>query len=477
MLKEVGSFLIIYQYAILTYFLILSGVYSGILVYAFHYMRNSEKSRIDGITLKKLMFNSNARPVSVLIPAYNEEVNILQTVSSTINCEHPEFEVIVINDGSTDATLQTLQVALELVMSSKPIQKVLQYEKIRDVYISRKYPNVIVVDKENGGKADALNAGMDVSTYPFVCAIDADSILEPDALLRIGNQFLMDKELVASGGSVRVLNGCEVKDGRVVRIRAPHSIIECVQIAEYLRGFMAGRVTWQSMHSLLIISGAFGIFRKDLLQKIGGYRKTVGEDMDLVVRLHRYCILNKIKYRVAFDPEPVCWTQVPSDFLSLLRQRNRWQRGLVDSMWHSRGMFFNPRYGKIGFVAFPYFFFIETLGPLVEITGYFSLAIFWILGWVSIEFLILFFIFAVLWGALLNISAVLLDNLISRRYEKSSDVAWVAAYSALEFFGYRQIVDIERLFGTLFAWRTHWGHAKRKAMSKSDLTDEEKVTH
>lgn len=465
MLKEIGSLLVIYQYVILLYFLLLAIVYSGIIMYAFHQLKQLAYTRFNDSDLEKLICACNVRPISVVIPAYNESINIIETILSAQKCIYPEFEIIIVNDGSTDDTLEILKNHFLLEHIDRPVQKRLAYKSINSLYVSSVFPNIFLVDKENGGKSDALNAGLDVSTFPLFCAMDADSLLEPDALMRMSNQFLFDKNLVASGGSVRVLNGCEVTSGVVSSVKAPQSILERIQIAEYLRGFLAGRVVWDRMRSLLIISGAFGVFRKDLIHSIGGYRRTVGEDMDLVVRLHRYCVNAGIEYHVAFDPEPVCWTQVPSDFRSILLQRNRWQRGLVSALWHSRGIFMNPRYGAVGIIAYPYFLFIELLGPFVELTGYISIVIFFILGWVSLQFFILFLALAIFWGGVLNIAAVIFDNMISKRYESTLDIIKIALSSALEFLGYRQIVDFERAIATLFAWRTKWGHPKRKPIS------------
>jgi cellulose synthase/poly-beta-1,6-N-acetylglucosamine synthase-like glycosyltransferase len=473
MISEIGSFLIAYQYVILFYFILLAVIYSAIILYAFRYLGRMAYTRLNEQDLIKLMESSNVRPISLIIPSYNESINIVETVLSAHNCIYPEFEIIIVNDGSTDNTLEILKKNFDLEPIDRPIQKRLEYNEIKQLYVSLRYPNIIVVDKLNGGKSDALNAGLDVSNYPLYCAMDADSLLESDALMRMANRFLFDKNLVASGGSVRVLNGCEVQNGVITRIKAPKSIIERIQVAEYLRGFLAGRVVWDKMHSLLIISGAFGVFRKELIHGIGGYRRTVGEDMDLVIRLHRYCVKNGLEYHVAFDPEPVCWTQVPSDFRSLLLQRNRWQRGLVSALWHNRIIFLNPHYGKVGFIAYPYFVLVEMLAPFIEFTGYVSVVIFFVLGWISFHFLILFLVLAILWGALLNISAVIFDNKITRRYEKTSDVVKISISSALEFLGYRQIVDFERAIGTLFAWRTKWGHPIRNQISDNVTSAEE----
>jgi cellulose synthase/poly-beta-1,6-N-acetylglucosamine synthase-like glycosyltransferase len=268
---------------------------------------------------------------------------------------------------------------------------------------------------------------------------------------------------VATGGIVRVLNGCRIENGKVVKIFAPERSLEVFQSVEYVRGFLTGRTAWNFTNSLLVISGAFGIFRKDIVQAINGYRKTVGEDMDIVVRIHRHCLEQKVKYKIVFVPDPVCWTQVPSDWSSLLRQRNRWQRGLMECLWHNRVMLFNPRYKAIGFFAFPYFLIVEAMGPSIEFFGYLTFIVLAFFGMINRDMTLLFLMLAVVWGMSLNLGAILLDNLIFRRYERVWDLVKLSLFAVLEYLGYRQLIVVERLFATfqLFG-RDHWGTQNRK---------------
>lgn len=466
-MHAIAIFLIMYQALILIYFLFLNLGYTFITIFAFLFIKRSSDATPDLPRLDHLVGLSNLRPISILIPAYNEELNIVSTVEGARRLRYPEFEVIVINDGSTDKTLEALGKAFSLIPIERPPKRLLQTAEIRTVFRSKVDPRIWVVDKANGGKADALNAGLIYSSYPLFCAIDADSILESDALLRMGQQFLINKELVAAGGAVRVLNGCVVRGSQVVEVKAPGGVLNNIQIAEYLRGFMAGRVAFGAMDSLLIISGAFGIFRKDLVLAISGFRDTVGEDMDLVLRLHRYCVEQKIKYKVHFVPEPVCWTQVPGDLLSLLRQRNRWQRGLVDSIWHNRGMLFNPKYGNVGLIGMPYFVLIELFGPLVEFIGYFGFVLFLFFNLLNPVYAVLFFVLSIVWGMWLNAAAVLLDNYAIHKYRKITDSYKIAILGTLEYLGYRQLVTVERLIATFQGWRSHWGSAERKAIEEA----------
>jgi len=412
----------------------------------------------------KILLSSQAvyRPISILVPAYNEELTILSTIKSLLTLYYPEFEIIVINDGSTDKTLDLLISEFNLIPIPTAVKLSLPHKPIKNLYISVDYPNLTVIDKENGGKADALNAGINVSQYPFFCCIDADSILDPEALLRASRLFFEDKTVIAVGGIVLPLNGAVVEEGTIKEFKAPKKLIELFQSIEYTRGFLAGRTGWSILNSLLIISGAFGVFRKDMVISIGGYRKTVGEDMDLVVRLHKYCLENKIPYKIAFIPDPICYTQVPTDLTSLLKQRNRWHRGLIDSLLYSKGMFLNQKYKLVGKIGFPYFVFVEALGPIVEFIGYVSFIIFYILDLISKEYAFLFFCLAFVWGMWINIASVFLDNYLYRRYSSLADIIKLLFVGILEFFGYRQLIVTERIIATFQFWRKEWGKPLRE---------------
>ncbi|GLI39198.1 glycosyltransferase family 2 protein [Geobacter hydrogenophilus] len=411
------------------------------------------------------------RPISVLVPAFNEEKTIISSVSNLLTLNFPEYEIVVINDGSTDDTLSLMIAKFDMMEIERPLSLKLHHEPIRAQYVSLSHPNLFLIDKENGGKSDALNVGINASRYPLFCSMDADSLLESDALLRASKLFVEDREVIATGGIIRVLNGCTVENGKITSVRAPKRALECFQSVEYIRGFLTGRTSWNAFNSLLIISGAFGIFRKDMIQAIGGYRKSVGEDMDLVVRLHRHCNKEKIRYKILFVPDPVCWTQVPSDYRSLLKQRNRWHRGLIDSLRFSRGMSLNPRYGKVGLVGVPYFLLVEAFGPTIEFAGYFSFVFFFFFGYISRDFALLFLLLSVLWGTWLNIGSILLDNLIYRRYHSVWDLLKLSFFGLIEFIGYRQLIVVERLIATFTFWKTEWGKAHRQEI-KDDIPQE-----
>jgi cellulose synthase/poly-beta-1,6-N-acetylglucosamine synthase-like glycosyltransferase len=462
MLEVLAYFLLAIQFIIFLYFIVVNSIYT-------YFSLASIKELLINLKIStqpklKILLSSQAmyRPISILVPAYNEELTILSTVKSLLTLYYPEYEIIVINDGSTDKTLDLLISEFNLIPVPAAVKLSLPHKPIKNFYISIDYPNIIVIDKENGGKADALNAGINVSQYPIFCCIDADSILDPEALLRASRLFFEDKTVIAVGGIVLPLNGAVVEGGTIKEFKAPKKLIELFQSIEYTRSFLAGRTGWSILKSLLIISGAFGVFRKDMVISIGGYRKTVGEDMDLVVRLHKYCLENKIPYKIAFIPDPICYTQVPTDWTSLLKQRNRWHRGLIDSLLYSKDMFLNPKYKSVGTIGFPYFVFVEALGPIVEFTGYLSFIIFYILDLISKEYAFLFFCLAFVWGMWINIASVFLDNYLYRRYSSLADIIKLLFVGILEFFGYRQLIVIERIIATFQFWRKEWGKPLRE---------------
>ena len=331
------------------------------------HLRHMESIRFDWIKRSPL-----APPITILVPAHDEEKSICTAVRNLLDLDYPELEVIVINDGSGDGTLQRMQQEFRLRSVRAVYIPQVVTAPVRALYRSNVDPRLVVVDKEPAGsKADAVNAGLNAATSPYVCIVDADSVLERDALLRIMVPVLADpKRVVSVGGIVRVLNGSEIEAGRMRRVRLPRKSIEVIQVVEYLRAFLIGREAWARGNMLMIISGAFGVFRTDLVRAIGGYRGcAIGEDFDLVARLHRHLLDKGADYRIEFVPDPVCWTEVPSDLRSLGRQRARWHKGLLDVLWPNKDMLFRPRYGLVGCFALPYLWLFELLAPVIELGG------------------------------------------------------------------------------------------------------------
>ena len=406
--------------------------------------------------------------ISVLVPAYNEEAGIAASIRSMLQLSYSDFEIIVINDGSKDSTLEVLTREFKLQPFPEAIHARLETQPIRGTYRSTLHGNLRVIDKENGGKADSLNAGLNLARHPLFCGVDADSLLERDSLQRVVRPFLRDWRVVATGGTVRIANGCEVQDGSLTRVRLPRNVWALFQVVEYLRAFLFGRLGWSQLNAMLIISGAFGLFRTSVVVAAGGYRpQTIGEDMELVVRIHRMLREQGQDYRVEFVPEPVCWTEAPEDRKTLRNQRIRWQRGLSESLSTNWGLMFNRNGGAPGWLAFPFMVAFEWLGPLIELGGYAFMVFAYLSGLISWDAFAVFLFVAIGLGILLSASGLLLEEMAFQLYPRLSDLAVLALVIVVENFGYRQLNSWWRLIG-LFRWaaqsESKWGEMKRKGI-------------
>ncbi len=452
------------DYVILVYFLALNSVYALLLLLSIPEIWEQTRLAEDEDT-QRLMQSDALPPITILVPAYNEEKTIEASVTAILTLHYRTFEVVVVNDGSKDGTLETLRHAFDLYEVPRTYPETLPTKTLRAVYRSRTRTKLVVVDKENGGKADSLNAAINTSRFPLVIAVDADTLIEPDALLRLTRPFLLGREIAAVGGTVRVANGCTVQHGQVIDARVPRRLLPGIQVVEYLRAFLFGRLGWNRLGGNLIVSGAFGLFRKDLLLAVQGYRTTsIVEDLDLVVRLHRYLQRRKVRYDVPFIPDPVAWTEVPESKQVLARQRERWHRGLAAAMWEYRGMLFNPRYGRVGLIAVPFYTLGETLAPLVEVFGYVITAVALALGVVNATFALLFLLVAWGYGMLLSLWAVVLEEVSFRRYRRVGDLARLVGFALLENLGYRQCTVWWRM-RAFFSGRARglvWGEMTRR---------------
>lgn len=410
-----------------------------------------------------------APPIALLAPAYNEAMTIAESVRSLLSLQYPSFEVIVINDGSKDETLQVLIDTFELKPIHRHYETGIAHQPIRGVYGATHQPRLVVVDKENGGKADALNAGINVSRAPIFCSMDADSLLEPDALLRAVRPFVEDPErTVAVGGTIRIANGCVISHGRVMEVRPPRNILALLQTVEYLRAFLMARLAWSRINALTIISGAFGLFRRARVIEAGGYTHgTVGEDMELVVKLHRLMRDKGLPYRVAFVPEPVCWTEAPEDLRVLGRQRARWHRGALETFERHWDMMLKPRYGRVGSIGFGYILLVDVIGPIVELLGYLLIPMFWFTGLLSVEYLLAFLAVSFTFGVVISVGALALEESELRRFPRARDLLLLTAVAVFENFGYRQLNNIWRLRGVWQYWRRSqsWGTMTRKGFA------------
>lgn len=460
-----------FEVFVIVYFAVLSLLYS---VFAFISLRTVilESRQTSDTELRDLMERDVFKPVSIIVPAYNEEGSIVAAVESFITLHYPKFEVIVVSDGSTDGTMDRLIAAFALVEEPRVWARTLPTEPVGRVMRSLRHPGLVVAEKENGGKADAVNAGINLAKYPLVAPVDSDCLLDAQAILRATRNFVKDDTVIAVGGTVRPLNGATIVGGRPTALRMPRRWIERLQIVEYARAFFLGRAGWSRMGALLIISGAFGIFRRDAVLKVGGFwTKTLGEDMELVMRLHKEFARAGLPHRIVFSPDPICWTEVPSDLRSLLGQRSRWHRGLWTNLWRHKDMLCNPRFGRLGMFAVPYFWLFEGLGPVVEVLGFVSLIVSAALGVLDLHVFWLFLTLAVLHGMVLSQVAAGVEAMLLQRYASTSDRLILFAASLVEFLGFHQLVALERFFATFQTGRRRreWGTMPRSGIPSSSV--------
>jgi cellulose synthase/poly-beta-1,6-N-acetylglucosamine synthase-like glycosyltransferase len=415
------------------------------------------------------------QPVTVLMPAYNEGPGIVSAVQAVLALRYPSVEIVVIDDGSADDTFDRLAAEFDLVEVRRVVPREVPFRgAVLSVHVPRAGPdNLVVVRKANGGKADALNVGINLARSPLICMVDADSVLDPDTLLSVGKPFGDDVERVAAtGGIVRVVNGCQVLAGRVVEARVARNWLCRIQVVEYLRAFLLGRTGWSRLGALTIISGAFGLFRRDLLVEVGGLDPDcIGEDAELVVRLHHHLRRRRLPYRIVFVAEPVSWSEVPFTGVDLARQRRRWHRGLTELLYKHRRMILNPRYGRIGLFALPYVVVFEFLGPMVELAGVILVPAGQVLGAVDTGFAWRFLLVSYCYACLVSVIALAIEELTFHRYHRWGDLGAILAAAVLENVGYRQFTAWHRLRGAWAAIRRHpsaWGAQTRSGFDQAN---------
>jgi cellulose synthase/poly-beta-1,6-N-acetylglucosamine synthase-like glycosyltransferase len=474
MADHLCSALAVFDWFVLGYFLVLNTIYLGLLFLAGRTIVGS-LGRPEAPVHDDIFANPFTPPVSLVMSAYNEELGVVGSTRAALDLHYPELEVVVVDDGSTDATFERLREAFDLLEAAPAMDDDVPVNgAIRSVHVPRNGEPLVVVRKVNTARrADGVNAGVNVARHPLVCCIDADSILERDALLRVVRPFVEDPaRVVAVGGVVRAVNGSTVRRGELVDARQPRSWLARIQVVEYVRAFLLGRTGWSRFGGLLIISGAFGLFRRDVFVEVGGYDPTsIGEDADLVAKIHRKLRDDGRDYRVVYVPDPVCWTEVPSTRADLATQRRRWSAGMFGVLWKQRSMIGNPRYGRMGVLVLPYFLVFELLSPIVEIVGLVAVAAGLAVGVVDVPFALLFLAVAVLYGVLLSVASLVLEEVSFHRYTRWSDLRVGLVASVLENIGYRQLHAWWRLKGLVDSVTEPgkgWGELTRTGFS-SDM--------
>ena len=463
-----GSFHVL-GWFILSVGLIQNLVYAIQLPAAWAELRQHSQAE-DSDSAWQLLISDVALAISIIVPAYNEEATIVENVRSMLSLRYPDMEIIIVNDGSLDRTLQVLVETFQLKPVMRAHELAVDHAPIRGLYGSPLYQRLLVIDKENGkGKADASNAGINLSRNPLFCVVDADSLLEVESLLSSVRPFMEDpKNMVAVGGTIRVMNGCTVKNGQIVAVALPGRFLPLVQYMEYLRAFLISRLAWSRWGMLSIVSGAFGIFRRSVTLEVGGFsHNTVGEDYDLVIKMHRHMREQKRPYAMRYVPEPVCWTEAPETLEMLGNQRKRWQRGALEVFFKHRNMLLNPRYGKIGMLGFTNNLIIDVLGPLVEVMGYVLIPAFWLIGALSVDFMLAYTALYFVFGVFISVSGLILEEMELRRVPRASDLALLAFIAVIENFGYRQLNNVWRVIGwwEFLRKKKSWGVMTRKGFA------------
>jgi len=421
-----------------------------------------------------VIIKSNYIPgVSVVAPAFNEGPNVVYNVKSLLSLTYPKYEVVLVNDGSTDDTLQKLIDEFELVKVDFYYQEKIKTKRIRGHYKSTNslYSKLLVVDKENGkSKADASNAGINSTKYPLFLCTDVDCILKNDTIIKLAKPFIeAKKRVIATGAGIRISNSCEVKDGFLVKIHFPKGWYPRFQELEYVRAFLFGRMAWSQINGLLLVSGGLGMFDKEIAVAAGGYwHKSLGEDMELITRMRKYMYDNKLPFSIQYIPESLCWTEVPATREILIRQRVRWARGLIQTLYLHKNIFFNPKYEKTGFLIFPYFFFFEFLIPILELIGVIVLILgLFVLDVNYTNFLYLSLI-VYLFYLIITFISILLDDVIYKNYANTKEIIALIIMAIIEPFCYHPVNVYASLKGYYHFFKQKeqsWGNMQRQGFN------------
>ena len=424
--------------------------------------------------LSKVMASPIAPGITIIAPAYNEALTIVENIRSLLSLQYVNYEVMVVNDGSRDDTLIKMIEAYDLEKVDRSIDPNWPCKPIKAIYKSRQrsFSRLTVIDKVNGGKSDALNTGMRLSENKYVGCIDVDCLLLPEALLHVVKAFYQpsEKRVIAVGGVIRIANSCKISGGQLEEIHLPKNWLAKFQLLEYTRSFLLGRMAWGRIDSLLIISGAFGFFDREIALAAGGYNtETVGEDMEIIFRMRRYMHERNLPYTVEYIPDPLCWTEVPESTKILINQRDRWARGNLETLYHHKDMFFNPRYGRLGMLSYPYWFFYEWLAPILEFFGFISILLFYYLGILNLEFFVAITLTIYTFSVMFSLYAILWEVFTYNQYTRIKDLVTLVFCALVEPLVFHPIVVWSAIRGNykkLFKINAGWGSQVRKGFAK-----------
>lgn len=460
-----------------TFLLITAAIFIMFAVLGYLSSKNSiyfrKKSRIGD--LSQIMSSPLAPSITIIAPAYNESLTIVENVRSLLSLRYVNYEVMVVNDGSTDDTLQKLILAYDLVRTDREVDPGWSCKPIKEVYKSRKrsFEKLTVIDKVKGGKSDALNTGIHLSESRYIGCIDVDCLLHPDALLHVVRAFFQRsrKRVIAVGGVIRVANSCKIGGGTLEEVRLPKSWLARFQLLEYTRSFLLGRMAWGRMDSLMIISGAFGFFDREVALEVGGYDiETVGEDLEIVFRMRRHMRGQGVPYTIEYLPDPLCWTEVPEDLSIFVNQRDRWSRGNLETLSRHRKMFMNPKFGRLGLLSYPYWFFYEWLSPLLEFFGFLTVLLFWYAGVLNTQFFLAITAVVYSFAVLFSLFAIFWEVWTYNQYSRVRDLLILVGCALLEPFLFHPVVVWSSLRGNykkLFRLRAGWGSQVRKGFVRA----------
>jgi cellulose synthase/poly-beta-1,6-N-acetylglucosamine synthase-like glycosyltransferase len=406
----------------------------------------------------------NSIPISILVPGYNEETTIVQTIESLIHLDYELYEIVVVNDGSTDKTADKVIKHFEMEQVHRPIRRIVPCKKVESIFEKKGKVKITLINKENGGKSDALNMGINACSFPYFITMDADSILQKDSLSNIILPVLEHKNIIAVGGNIKVSNNVVLRDGEVVDVKYPKNPLVIFQLLEYFRVFLTTRIWFSDFNGTMIVSGAFGLFKKEAVKAVGGYDlDTIGEDMGLIVKLHSYHKKNDIDYRISYEPFAICWSQVPENVKDLMSQRSRWHVGLMQSILSHRYIFFNKKYGVIGMFVFIYISFFEMIASIIEIFGIGFILVAFYSGFLNLKFFVIIFLFYTAYSFIVTSSALMLERYIFKTKVSRGFLQTLLLFSFIEPFGYRQMISYFRIVGLykFFKKDNKWGKIKR----------------